>query len=218
MKRGALAILLALAPSVARADEPSPPEAKHDHPPADPPEFAPQSYLRVLAGMGNAANVPMDDQGPGTTLGLEIGHYPLRGALGTGFSVSWTTDTRGYWSVVTPGFFAALDLTYIFMSGLWTYKPEPPHFRMRLGGRLGLGISQSTRPASDVPYAPAYVLIRPELESYFDVEVPFSTEPTNSYSVFTRTGVDTGVNMGELFRWSFAVGLTYGFDGPEMQR
>ena len=81
MKR-ALAIVLALAPSVARAEEPPPPEMRHDPAPAaDAPEFAPQSYLRILAGMGNAANLPMDDKGPSTTLGLEVGHYPLQGAL-----------------------------------------------------------------------------------------------------------------------------------------
>ena len=107
------------------------------------------------------------------------------------------------------------------MSGLWTYRPEPPHFRIRLGGRLGLGISQSTRPASDVPYAPAYVLIRPRGWSLTSIaEVPFSTKPDEPlfglHPHGGRYGGEHGVSSsdGELL----AVGLTYGFDGPEMQR
>ena len=162
--------------------------------------------------------MPTYDRVASTSLGFDVGHHPLDGALGTGFSMAWMTDARAYWSVMTIGIFASMDLTYIFSTGLWHYDAPSLHelpFRIRLGDRLGIGISQSrTPPPSGASYQPTYVLVRPELESYIDIEIPFDG---GRYAVFERTAVDTSVNLGELFRWSASLGLSYGFDFREQR-
>ncbi len=208
-----LAFAVSVTPLVARAEGPAGSEDDR---------FARDGYFRVVAGAGRAVQVPLDDNNASSTLSFEIGHYPLGGALGTGFSHVVDGGFKGYWSVVTPGIFAALDLTYLMMSGFWRSPPEPHYFRLRLGARLGLGISQSTTPivyGNLGPTAPAYVLARPELEPFFDVEVLCPKH--REYAAFIRASADTGVNLVEMYRWSVALGLSYGFDvagSGEMKR
>jgi hypothetical protein len=96
------------------------------------------------------------------------------------------------------------------LTGLWSYAP-PDHFgwRLQVGGRLGLGISQSTRPSADVPYAVAYVLVRPELLDFVDLELPVGG--CNAYSIVIRGATDTPVNLSSVFRWSVSAGVSYGW-------
>ena len=93
---------------------------------------------------------------------------------------------------------------------MWRFTP-PYNFpvRLQLGGRLGLGISESTRPSADVPNAVPYTLIRPELQDFVDVEVPVG--PLHHYSFVLRGAIDTPVNLSSVFRWSFAAGVNYGW-------
>jgi hypothetical protein len=176
------------------------------------PPFAYPKMVRTLVGFGYVPKLPSDDRTANVSLTEEIGGHPLTGALGTGFSISSTTDLKGLWSVVTPGLFVKLDLTYLFLSGLWACSPSRIFpFRLQLGGRLGLGISESTRPKGDVPGAAQYVLLRPELQSFFDVEIPIGTD--RIYSVVGRGAFDGSVNLSDVFRWSFSMGINYGW-GP----
>jgi hypothetical protein len=202
-----VAVLLAgvLAPGLCFAQESAP--------------FARVWTARTLVGVGSVPRLPSDDRTGNFVMTAEVGHHPFPdgkegGALCTGFSLSSATDFYGLWHVVTPGLFAKLDLTYIFLSGLWAYPLEPDErnvpFRAHLGGRLGLGISESSRPAAEVPYASQYLLIRPELLSFVDLEVPLGSERV--WSLVARGGVDTGVNLGTVFRWSVSAGLDYGWD------
>src|SRR5205085_12562188 len=136
----------------------------------------------------------------------EIGHRPLGGALGTGFAFSSATDVKGRYTVVTPGVFAKLDLTYLFLSGIWaTTPPNCFPFRLQLGARAGLGVSESIRRD---PAPSTYVLVRPELQSFFDLEIPIDRDRVTS--IVVRGSVDTSVNIQTLFRWALAIGLSYG--------
>lgn len=172
--------------------------------------------VRMLVGLGYVPSLPSDDRSSkylpdNMVMTAEIGGHPLSGALGTGFSVSTAMDVRGLWSVLTPGLFAKLNLTYLFLTGLWTYGPPPPAFpfRLKVGGRLGVGISQSTRPSGDVPNAATYVLIRPELLDFVDIEWPLGSD--RAYSFVARGALDTPVNLSSVFRWSVSAGLSYGW-------
>jgi hypothetical protein len=223
----ALVVAGALLSAAARAEPPDPPPSP---PPPAPVTLTPTplpnpTFVRMLVGLGSAPNLPKDDNAPNTVMTAELGGHPFRGALETGFSFSSANDLKGYWSVVTPGIFAALDLTYVFATGFWTYQlpgPNPtptcslaatrrsglPCFRLRLGGRLGLSLSSSSRP-DDVPYASTYQLVRPELQPFLDVEVPVSTD---RFSLVLRGAFDSPVNLSTLFRWNVTAGLSYAYD------
>ncbi len=166
--------------------------------------------MRTLVGLGGVPSLPKDDNTGNLVLTTEVGGHPLTGALGTGVSISSTEDLKGLWSVVTPGIFAKLDLTYLFLSGLWACDP-PPHFplRIQMGSRLGLGISESFRASADVPVDSPYTLLRPELQSTLDFEMPLGGDRV--YSLIARAAIDAPVNVSEVFRWSFSFGLGYGW-------
>jgi hypothetical protein len=190
-----------------------------DAPPAlprrDPAPFVRNWFFRTMGGAGSAPDLPADDRSFDVVVTAEIGAHPLQGAFATGLSVSDTTDAAGHWSVVTPGLFGQIDLTYVFLSGLWAYAPPASFpFRLAIGSRLGMGVSESFRP-NGLPaatYAPAYGLIRPELMSFFDVGVPLSFVDASSpfwrrYAVVARASVDTAINVSTLYRWSGSIGL-----------
>ncbi|HEY4014463.1 MAG TPA: hypothetical protein VGM06_14075 [Polyangiaceae bacterium] len=205
MKHGALALAL-LTPALARAaDPPAAPPQETDASP--PPPFVYPALVRTLVGLGRATRLPKDDDAPSVVMTVEVGEHPLGGALGTGISLSSALDSKGLWSVVTPGLFATLDLTYLFLSGLWAYEPPPFAGRLRVGSRLGIAVSESYRPSGDVPYAPPYMLIRPELQSFVDLEWPLDRRQV--YSLVGRAAIDTSVNLSDAFRWSFSAGIDY---------
>jgi hypothetical protein len=167
-------------------------------------------YVRALVGLGSVPNLPYDDRTGNTVVTTEIGFHPLKAAFSSGFSMSNAADWNGLWNVLTPGLFAQLDLTYILLSGLWAYPP-PRSFPLRIavGGRFGLGISNSFRPTAGLPvdmFAPEYELLRPELMSYLDFDYALSSD--RRYAVVFRMAVDTAVNLSQVFRWSGSVGLS----------
>lgn len=167
------------------------------------PPFAHDAFLRTFVGAGGLASGPSSN----VIFGTEIGHRPLGGGLGTGFAFSSATDVHGRYTVLTPGLFAKLDLTYLFLSGGWaTTPPNCFPFRLQLGSRLGLGISESFR---STPAPSTYVLVRPELQPFFDVEVPLDRDRV--YSIVVRGSIDTSVNLEAWFRWGVAIGLSYGW-------
>ena len=167
------------------------------------PPFAYNAFVRTFAGVGGLASGSASN----IVFGTEIGHHPLGGALGTGFAFSSATDVNGRYSVVTPGVFAKLNLTYLFLSGIWaTTPPNCFPFRLQLGSRAGLGVSESIR-RNPAPFT--YVLVRPELQPFFDLEIPVNRDRVTS--IVLRGSVDTSVNLQTLFRWAFAIGLSYGW-------
>jgi hypothetical protein len=198
-----------VAPSTARGDE------ERATPAA--PSFSAPWFFRLLAGGGGVPRLPDDDRAGNVVYTAEIGHRPVAGntggALSTGFSISSAADAKSQWSVITPGLFAQLDLTYVLLSGLWARIP-PSAFpvRLELGSRLGLGISQSFRPQQDLPYAQSFLLLRPELMSYLQVDVPL--DKRHEYVLLARGAIDTSVNLGELYRYSFTGGFAYCWGAP----
>jgi hypothetical protein len=200
------AIVAALVPATAAADDPAAGDGEFrcaERGAAKTPPFAHNAFVRTFAGAGGLASGPSTN----VVFGTEIGHHPLGGALGTGFAFSSATDVQGRYTVLTPGVFAKLDLTYIFLSGIWaTTPPNCFPFRLQLGSRAGLGISESFR-RDPAPFT--YVLLRPELQPFFDVEVPVDRDRV--YSIVFRGLLDTSVNLETLFRWGFAIGLSYGW-------
>lgn len=173
------------------------------------PPFAPKWFARTLVGSGAAWQTPLDDRGPDLAETAEFGAYPLGGALAAGVSLSNASDLKNLWAVTTPGIFAKIDLTYWFLTGMYSCAPAPRRFpfRVQLGSRIGLGISESFRPLSDVPDVSPFKLLRPELLSFVDAEFP--VPPEKHYAIVVRGGVDTSVNLSSLFRWSVSLGLAY---------
>jgi hypothetical protein len=215
MKRLAIVLVTLALPRVASAQDCDKQSNRVDTTEGKPAPFDSPHMVRLLVGLGYVPSLPMDDRSSNllpddTMITTEIGGHPLSGALGTGVSISVTTDIRGYWTVLTPGLFAKLDLTYLLLSGLWRYTP-PDDFPIRLqaGGRLGLGVSQSTRPKSDVPNAEQYVLIRPELLDFLDLEIPLGGD--RIYSFVLRGAMDTPINLSGVYRWGISAGLSYGW-------
>ena len=212
MRRTTLLVPLALglvAPSTARADGE---QTTHAAIP-----FSSPWFFRILAGGGGVPELPRDDNAGHVVFTAEIGHQPVAdktgGALSTGFSISSAEDANSHWSVITPGLFAQLDLTYVLLSGLWARVP-PSSFpvRLNLGSRLGVGISESFRPQQDLPYAQSFLLLRPEVMSYLQVNVPL--DDRHQYVIVARGAIDTSANLGELYRWSFAGGFAYCWGAP----
>jgi hypothetical protein len=167
-------------------------------------------FFRGLVGAGSVPNLPTDDRTGNMVLTAEVGAHPLQGAFATGFSLSNASDWKGHWSVVTPGLFGQLDLTYLLLSGLWAYQPQRDFpFRLAVGSRLGLGVSESFRPSDGLPadtYAPAYRLLRVELMSFLDLDIPLTAD--RHYALVARAAVDTPVNVSSVFRWSGSVGIS----------
>ena len=176
--------------------------------------FACQDYARFLAGIGQANELPRYDRAPSSSLGLEIGHYPVSGALGTGLSLSWSADAAGRWSVIALGVYISVDVTYLLMSSFWAIEPPPPPFRLRVGARLGIAVSESTAPPSTAE--PSYTLVRPEMQPFVDLEIPLARD--NIYAFFIRGAFDGTVNLEEVLRWTTSIGLAYGFDWAETHR
>jgi hypothetical protein len=202
VKRILAACLVVIAPRAALAATPES---------ASPP-FSFPYFARTLVGGGG---VPLSPE-PFVTVTGEIGQHPLTGALLSGVSISTAASGRT-WSVTTPGIFARLDLTYLFRSGFWTVPPPRSWIHLQLGSRVGLGFSKSFH---HVPVARAesnYDLWRPEVESTFDCEMwPFDEarfRAARHYAFVLRGAVDTSVDLSELLRWSFAIGLNYGWGG-----
>jgi hypothetical protein len=213
MKRAAFVVVAAAALAPARALAQSVPtdarcatdaRCDRDAPDADrPPPFAYPKFVRTLAGVGGAPRIPTLN----VVVTAEVGGRPLRGAFGTGVSFSYAMDATGQYTVFSPGIFAKLDLTHVFLGGFWAIEP-PSDFPLRLqvGSRFGADVSESFQRS---PFASTYALIRPELQSFVDVEVPIDAART--LSVVVRGALDTSVNLGDLFRWSASVGLAYGW-------
>jgi hypothetical protein len=211
-----LALVLAqvLLPALAAADE-SPAGGACASSCGQPP-FVHDWFFRGLVGAGSVPNLPTDDRTGNMVLTVEVGAHPLQGAFATGFSLSNASDWKGYWSVLTPGLFGQVDLTYLFLSGLWAYAPPRDFFfRLAVGSRLGLGVSESFRPSNGLPadtYAPAYQLLRTELMSFLDLDIPVTSD--RRYALVARAAVDTPVNVSSVFRWSGSLGISSAWSSP----
>jgi len=199
MRRAALACLLAtwIASSNAHADAAPTADA------TSAPRFAQPWYVRTLAGFGQLSDVQSSSD---LVLTTEIGHRPFFGALATGASFSSSTDMNGAWTAVVVGAFAKVDLTYLFLSGVWSRRPPPSAWpRFQLGSRLGMAVSDS------FGVKPLYTLVRAEMEPFLDVEIPLDDD--HVYAIVARFALDTSVSFNALFRWSGAIGFSYGWGG-----
>jgi hypothetical protein len=203
VKALAIALATSLVPAVAAAAEPA-----CDREPCAP--YAYRQLARTLIGFGGAPGL----SSASATLTAEIGGRPFSGrppnigAFSTGVGFSSTTDLEGRFSVVALGIFVKMDLTSLFLSGFGSvYPPSRFPVRLQAGGRLAFSVSDSFRNAAS---APPYVLLRPEMQYFFDVEVPLGK--TRTYSLLARGAIDTSVNGSDLFRWSALIGLDYGWD------
>jgi hypothetical protein len=157
-------------------------------------------YARMVVGVGGLMDVPATD----LVLTAEIGHRPFQGALATGGSFSSASDLAGSWAAITLGAFAKLDLTYLFLSGLWSKQPAPSTpIRVQLGSRIGITASDS------FGLTPLYTLVRAEMEPFLDLEFPLDAKHT--YGFVFRSALDTSVSFNAVFRWSFAIGFSYGW-------
>ncbi len=173
-------------------------DTRADDPPKEP--YSQPWYARSVAGFGGLPNA----SSPSVVLTAEIGHRPFYGALETGGSFSSASDWNGAWTVLAFGGFAKLDLTYLFLSGFWARKPSPSTpVRVQLGSRVGIAVSDS------FGLQPPYTLVRAEMEPFIDVEIPLDVH--HSYAFVVRGALDTSVSLNALFRWSVAIGFSYGW-------
>lgn len=170
------------------------------------PPFAPRGYVRALLGLGGAQRI----DGHNMSLTADFGARTFNGVFSSGFSTSVATDLAGHWFVVTPGFFIQLDLTYLFLSGLWAQEPPSDFpFRLQVGSRIGLDVSDSFPSREQQPYASNYLLLRPALHSFVDLEKPL--DKNRLFSAVVRVAVDTPIALTDLFRWSVSIGISRGW-------
>ena len=199
---------LALVAEIARPARAADPDASPPRP------YTYPFFFAAYAGAGSAAT----PAGLGAGGTWELGHRPFGGALSTGFSTSWMSDVTGRWTVVTPGLLAKLDLTYIALSGFWSRTPKPTFpLRVHAGARVGVGFSWSSQniaaTATDAyQLSSTYMLVRPEMETFVDVERPLGVRRT--WSVLLRGALDTPVTYDDLFRWSVSIGVSYAWGRP----
>jgi hypothetical protein len=178
------------------------------------PVYSRPGLVTTFAGLGGSPT----DKYPNAVLTIEIAHRPFGGALTTGISLSSATELDGTWNVITPGLVAKMDLTYVALSGFFSHDPKPDFpIRFHVGARVGMAVSQSwvhIEPSTTSSYElkSSYVLVRPELESFLDVEVPFGKK--RAYSLVGRVAFDTPIAGDTLFRWSLACGLGYSWGTP----
>ena len=99
------------------------------------------------------------------------------------------------------------------MTRFWFIKPPdsiPVH--VQLGARLGLAFSESIPSKVAEAWASPYVLIRPELHWFLDIETPFGESRAHTWVI--RLAVDTPVSMAgnikDIFRWTVGLGMAWG--------
>jgi hypothetical protein len=209
-----LAAAIGLAPSTAAADDGGSHGRIGEDTSTPFPPYAYPFFTQVLAGVGAAPTGGAPNR-PGVAVAFttEIGHRPFGAALGTGFSISEATEVSGAWTVVVPGLFAKIDLAYLFAGGLWTSRPPDSFpFRLLLGGRVGLAVSESFPSRTQVPFGSPFMLVRAELQPFLDFEWPPCFVKDRAFSLVVRGALDTSVNLSDVFRWSASLGLNYGWD------
>lgn len=195
-----IALAVSLAPAVAMAADP---QCSRD----TCPPYAHSMFVRTLVGLGGVPGV----QSANATLTAELGGRPFSqppwdiGAFSTGIGFTSTTDLTGRFSLMALGLFAKMDLTHNFLSGLWSVPPRRSFpFRLQIGARLGIAASESFSKESH------YVLVRPEMLYFLDLEVP--VDDRRIHSILLRGALDTSVDTSDPFRWSLSIGLDYGWN------
>jgi hypothetical protein len=216
LMRTALLLLVGFASAPARADDvpsvaPGGPGNVDTPTTTKSPPFAWPRSMRVLFGLGSA----LQGGGGETVVTAEFAAHTLSGAFSTGLSVSTAEDFGGRWNVSTLGVFGKLDVTYLILGCGWLRDPSTTFpVRLQVGARFGIGVSTSLPATGTVDPLPPYVLIRPELEPFVDVEVPIFPDRTERrYSLVFRFGADAPTSLNSFFRLSASVGLSYGWAG-----
>ncbi len=178
--------------------------------------FIRNNYIHTFMGGGGSPKI--------TTAFLvttfEIGRHPFRareenspkaitfGAFSGGGSVSVGEDPSGKLFYASLGLRFAVDLTYVFLSGLWSTvdfdQCFPFHFT--LGERLGVAGTES------FGVSPSYVLLRVEAQTALDLEIPFGSR--RQHSLLFRAAVDSSVALDSTFRWIAQFGYAFAWGEP----
>lgn len=137
--------------------------------------------------------------------------HPFDGAFSTGTSFSIAADFHQTWSLGSAGVFVQLDLTYLFLSGLWAVQPPATFpFRIQLGSRVGVDVSRSEQTRPELTEKQVYWLLRPVLHSYLDVEVPIPG--ARHIAIVLRAALDTPASLGTIYRYNFSLGVSWGYE------
>lgn len=170
----------------------------------------PYSYPKYITAFAGAGGVPLYS-GAYFIHTVDWGLHPFDGAFSTGTSFSVAADFHRVWSLGAAGVFVQLDLTYLFLSGLWAVQP-PAHFpfRVQLGSRVGLDVSRSEMDRPELPEPEIYWLVRPALHNYVDVEIPIGS--ARRFTLVLRAAIDTPANLSTVYRWNFSIGGSWGYE------
>ena len=211
----ALAIVLAAPPAYA--------QTKNDDAVDTP--FILHNYLHTFFGMSKSPNVST----PMMLTTFEIGRHPFRayrgnetydgrklneartitfGAFSAGGVVASGYDPAGKLFYLSLGLRFAVDLTYVFLSGLWSTVDFDQcfPFHVTLGERLTLAYTNSWN------IYPAYELVRVEAETALDLEFPFGAR--KQHSLIFRTAIDSSVALDTTFRFVGQIGYGFSWERP----
>ena len=183
------------------------------------------NYIQTFFGMGGSPNVST----PILMTTFEIGRHPFRsyrssqtfdgkpvtdrrtitfGAFSAGGSIAAGVDPGGRLLYVGGGLRFAIDLTYVFLSGLWSTVDFDQcfPFHVTLGERLTLAYTDSSS------ITPAYDLLRVEAETALDLEIPFGARRQHSFIV--RGAIDSSVALDSTFRMLVQIGYGFAWERP----
>jgi hypothetical protein len=182
-------------------------------------------YIHTFFGMGGSPNVTP----PILITTFEIGRHPFRswrssrtfdgkpvtdrrtitfGAFSAGASLAGGWDPGGQLLYAAAGLRFAIDLTYVFLSGLWSTVDFDQcfPFHVTLGERLTIAYTDSRS------IKPAYDLARVEAETALDFEVPIGRR--RQHSVIVRGAIDSSVALDSTFRMLIQVGYGFSWERP----
>lgn len=177
---------------------------------ADPPLYSAVYFRSTL----NFGTVPYFDGG-GTDLTLDFGAHTFDGPFSTGLSTSFSSDLlSGRWFVLDEGLFVQLDLVYLVATAFWSHPPPTwLPFRAELGIRVALAVSESFPPRDVTPFASPYFLVRPEMRTFLDIEIPLGSSRRRALVI--HGAIDSPVTFtraySNAFRWSAGVGVSWGW-------
>lgn len=174
---------------------------------ATPPPYSWAKNVTAYVGAGGVPNW----HGSYFIFTADWGLHPFDGAFSTGTSASFAVDWHRTWLLGALGVFVQLDLTYLFLSGLWAVDPPADFpFRLQLGSRVGVDVSESYQTRPELAEPQSYVLVRPALHSYVDLEFPIPG--ARHFCLVLRAAIDTPASLGTIYRYNFSLGFSGGYE------
>jgi hypothetical protein len=174
---------------------------------ATPPPYSWAKNATAYVGAGGVPNW----HGSYFIFTADWGLHPFDGAFSTGTSISVAADFHQSWSLGALGVFVQLDLTYLFLSGLWAVDPPADFpFRLQLGSRVGVDVSRSVQTRPELTEPQVYWLARPSLHSYLDLEFPIPG--ARHFCIVLRSAIDTPASLHTIYRYNFSLGFSGGYE------